>query len=116
MSQPELPNAARLVLSTAPDAEVARRLARLLVEARLAACVNLLPGATSVYRWHGALQEEAEVLLICKTTVERLAELEERLLAEHPYDTPEFVVIAPDSVSPAYLAWLRSSVALPDEA
>lgn len=115
MSPTDPPDAARLVLSTAPDLEVARRLARLLVEARLVACVNLLPGATSVYRWEGAIQEDAEVLLVCKTTLERLAALEERLLAEHPYDTPEFVVIAPDSVSPAYLAWLRSSVALPDE-
>jgi len=116
MSRSEPPNAARLVLSTAPDLEVARRLARRLVEARLVACVNLLPGTTSVYRWQGAVQEDTEVLLVFKTTVERLAELEERLLAEHPYDTPEFVVIEPDSVSPAYLAWLRSSVALPDEA
>lgn len=105
------PSSARLVISTAPDAERARALARALVEARLAACVNLLPGATSVYRWQGALEESAEVLLLIKTSAARLAELERVFARLHPYEVPEFVVLDPLHVAPAYLAWLQAEVA-----
>lgn len=102
------PNAdrARVVLVTAPDADVARALARGLVERRLAACANLVPGVTSVFRWEGAVQEEAEVLLIVKTTRERLPELEAFLAAEHPYDVPECVALEPAAVAAGYLSWL----------
>jgi periplasmic divalent cation tolerance protein len=98
--------AARIVLITAPDPEVARALARSLVSSRLAACVNVIPGLTSVYRWEGAVQEDTEALLIVKTRVDRLPELTERVAHEHPYDVPELVALRPDRVEPRYLRWL----------
>ena len=102
---------ARLVLTTAPDGAVARDLARSLIEGRLAACVQCIPGVTSVYRWEGEMEEAQEVLLIIKTTAGRLEALEDAVAAEHPYETPEFVALEPVLVSAPYLAWLRESVA-----
>lgn len=102
--------AARVALITAPDAETARRIARALVEERLAACVNVVPGVTSIYRWEGALHEDAELLLIAKTTEDRLPALAERLAVLHPYALPELVVLAPSAgSSEAYLAWVRDA-------
>jgi len=98
--------AARLVLTTAPDRETAERLARALVERSLAACANLLPGARSIYRWQGAIEESDEVLLVLKTTAGRLRELEQALGELHPYEVPEFVVLEPSHVGAKYLAWL----------
>ena len=106
-----MPTAPRLVFVTAPDRETARSLARGLVEARLAACANLIEGVTSVYRWQGAVEEEAEVLLVIKTTADRVAALERRLADEHPYDVPECVAVEPASVEARYLAWLREQTA-----
>jgi periplasmic divalent cation tolerance protein len=97
---------ARLALITAPDAESARRIARALVEERLAACVNLVPGVTSIYRWQGALHEDAEHLLIVKTQANRLAALAERLAVLHPYALPELVALTPSGGSERYLAWV----------
>ena len=97
---------ARLVLTTAPDRETAERLARAIVERSLAACANLLPGARSIYRWQGRIEESDEVLLVLKTTEMRLSELERTLLDLHPYDVPEFVVLVPSHVGAEYLAWL----------
>ena len=99
----------RLVLVTAPDEAVAERLARRLVEAELAACVNLVPGLKSVYRWEGAVEEASEVLMVAKTTAGRLAELERRLSALHPYDVPEFVALEPTHVEARYAAWLAGA-------
>jgi len=104
---------ARIVLTTAPDLDVARELARGLVAERLAACCNLLGGVTSVYRWEGAVQEAAEVLLILKTSAERLPALEAALLARHPYDVPEVCALAPEAVEPRYLAWLLGAACGP---
>jgi len=95
-----------VVLSTAPDEAVAKRIALALLERRLVACVNILPGATSLYRWEGAVQETREVLLIAKTTRDRVEALEDALQELHPYDTPEFVVLEPEHVAPRYQAWL----------
>ena len=103
--------APRVVLVTAPDPEVARQLARTLVEERLIACANLLPGVTSVYRWEGAVQEEPEVLLVLKTRAGRLPELEARLGDLHPYDVPELVALDPSHVAAPYFAWLQASTA-----
>lgn len=103
---PPATDAARVLLTTAPDLDVARRLARAWVEAGLAACANLVPGVTSVYAWEGAVQEDAEVLLVVKTTVAGAARLERALADDHPYDVPECVVLAPEHVAPAYLEWL----------
>ena len=98
--------APRLVLTTAPDRGVAERIARGLVERRLAACVSFLPSMRSVYRWKGDVEEADEIWLIAKTTAGKLAELE-RVLAElHPYEVPECVALAPERVEAKYLAWL----------
>lgn len=95
-----------LALCTVPNRDVALRVARAVVEERLAACVNLVPSVTSVYRWEGAVQEDEEVLLVLKTAPDRRAALEARLLALHPYAVPEFVVLAAQHVSAPYLEWL----------
>jgi periplasmic divalent cation tolerance protein len=98
----------RVVLVTAPGLEVARGLARALVEAKLAACVNLVPGVRSVYRWKGEVQEDEEVLLVVKTRAERGAALAERIRDLHPYDLPEVLELAAVGGSPAYLDWVRA--------
>jgi periplasmic divalent cation tolerance protein len=103
-----IPTTVRLALTTLPDAEAARRIARALVEERLAACVNVVPGVTSIYRWEGALQEDAELLLIVKTSEDRLAALAERLAVLHPYALPELVVVALSGGSERYLEWVRA--------
>ena len=99
-----------LVLVTAPDIEVARRLARLALEARLVACANLLPQIESHYWWQGKLESAAEVLILFKTTRARLKPLEQLVLANHPYDTAEFVTLPLAGGSRRYLDWIRASV------
>jgi periplasmic divalent cation tolerance protein len=101
---------ARMVLTTAASREDAERLARVLVEERLIACATLLPGAQSVYRWQGAVETANETVMLMKTTVERVAGLEARLLALHSYETPEFLVVAAESGGQGYLGWLAASV------
>jgi periplasmic divalent cation tolerance protein len=105
MSDPSLD--ARVVLMTAPDAGCAETIARALVEERLAACVNLVPGVRSVYRWEGAVQDDAEVLLVAKTTADRLEALGRRVRAMHPYALPEVLALPASGGSEAYLAWVR---------
>ena len=99
-----------VIFVTAPDLTVARALASGILENRLAACVNLVPGVESHYWWEGKLCCEAEVLMVLKTTGEKLAELEAWVLAAHPYDTPEFVVLPIESGSARYLEWIEASV------
>jgi periplasmic divalent cation tolerance protein len=98
-----------LVLVTAPDLKTARRLARAALKARLIACANLIPRLESHYWWRGKIERGNEVLLLLKTTRARLARLEKFILAEHPYDTPEFVVLRLDQGSKRYLDWLKAS-------
>jgi periplasmic divalent cation tolerance protein len=95
-----------LVLVTAPDLKTARRLAKAALQARLIACANLVPKIESHYWWQGKLESAAEVLLVLKTTKAKLAALEKLILAGHPYDTPEFLVLSPNAGSQKYLAWL----------
>ncbi len=97
-----------VVLVTAPDEETGRRLARLVVDRRLAACVNLVPGISSTYRWEGAVREDTEVLLLVKTLPDRLAALESALRAAHPYDVPEIVALPSLATHGPYLAWVRT--------
>lgn len=99
-----------VVLVTAPDLETARLLARHALEARLAACANLVPGLESHYWWQGRLEHGAEVLMIFKTTRPRLAALEKLVLQQHPYDTPEFVVLPLAAGNTRYLDWISASV------
>lgn len=91
------------------DADAAA-LARTLVDEGLAACVNVLPVMTSVYRWKGAIEEDRELQLVIKTVATRLPELEQRLRELHPYELPELLVVPVSGGSEAYLAWLTSSV------
>mgnify|MGYP002814551453 FL=1 len=101
-----------VVLCTAPQ-DAAASLARGLVEARLCACVNVLPGVRSYYRWEGAVEEADEVLLVIKTKMSALAALEDRLVALHPYDVPEFLALDVQAGLPAYLNWVIDSVEEP---
>ena len=96
-----------LVLSTIPDDERAQTLARTLVEEKLAACVSVHAAMTSVYRWNGEIESSAERQLVIKTTRARVAELESRLKALHPYELPEFLVVPVEGGSDEYLRWVR---------
>ncbi len=100
-----------VVLMTAPDTQVAEGLARSLVDERLAACVSLVPGIRSFYRWEGATREDAEVLLIAKTRSDRLGDLDARVRALHPYDVPEVLALPSTGGNAAYLAWVAEEVA-----
>ena len=104
--------AVHVVLVTAPDPEVGAQLARRLVEEGLAACVNLVPGVRSIYRWQGALQEDAEILLIAKTRAALLDALVARVRALHPYELPEVVALAVAGGSAPYLDWVRAAAEL----
>lgn len=99
-----------IVLVTAPDLKVARKLARAALKARLVACANLIPKIESHYRWRGSIESSGEVLLILKTTRPRLAALEKLVIVQHPYDTPEFLVLPIVSGNRRYLKWLADSV------
>jgi periplasmic divalent cation tolerance protein len=99
-----------IVLVTAPDKKVARKLAALALKARLAACANLISPVESHYWWRGKIERGAEVLILFKTTRRRLATLEELILTKHPYDTPEFVALPLQAGTERYLRWLAGSV------
>lgn len=99
-----------VVLMTAPDAAAAERIARALVDERLAACVNILPGVRSVYRWEGKVEESSEVLLVAKTRASLFGKVEARVRALHPYDVPEIVALPLTDGSRPYLSWLDQSV------
>jgi periplasmic divalent cation tolerance protein len=97
----------RIVLVTAPDLKTARKLARAALESRLIACANLVPRIESHYHWQGKIESSAEVLLVLKTTQARLAKLEKLIISNHPYDTPEFLVLPLRGGNRRYLDWLR---------
>ena len=106
----ETTSTARIVMTTAASSEEAERLGRTLVEERLAACATLVPAAQSIYRWQGQIESSQETLLLLKTTADHLPALEARLHELHSYQTPEFVVLAIESCSQAYLAWLEANL------
>ena len=97
---------ALIVFTTLPDQEAAENLGRQLVEARLAACVNVLPPCRSIYRWQGALQVDGEVPLIIKTTAAAYPALETWMRQHHPYELPELVAVNINTGLPAYLGWI----------
>ena len=99
-------NAVYIVLVTAPTKEIATAMAKELVEKKLVACINIIPGVSSVYFWEGQIQEESEVLMFMKSTRERKAELQDAVKKLHPYQTPEFIVISPESIEPTYERWV----------
>ncbi|MCW2003147.1 periplasmic divalent cation tolerance protein [Xanthomonas arboricola] len=97
-----------LLFSTCPDAQSADRIARALLEERLAACVTQLPGARSLYHWNGAIEQSTEVQLLIKTWEDRLPDAIARLQALHPYDLPEAIAVQASAGLPAYLDWVRA--------
>ena len=99
-----------VVLSACPDSGVAENIARVLLDAGLAACVNILPGVRSMYLWKGSLQLDSEVLMIIKTTALRFPALRQALVAAHPYELPEVVAVAVEDGHPPYLAWIADPV------
>jgi periplasmic divalent cation tolerance protein len=98
--------AVRVVLVTAPPRE-ARRLARALVDRRVAACVNLVPGVRSVYRWKGRVEEARETLLVIKTAASRVPDLLAAVRELHPYDVPEGIALPVVAGLAPYLRWVR---------
>ncbi len=99
-----------LVFNTCPDDKTARRIARALVERRLAACVNIIPGLTSIYTWKGAVEEAEERLLLIKTRQGAYRQLEETLQELHPYELPEIVAVPIGMGLPPYLRWIEEHV------
>lgn len=99
-----------IILITAPDRVIGREIATHLVDAQLAACVNLLPGVTSFYRWEGKLNEDEEVLLIGKTRRECFGRLQKAVQTIHPYQVPEIVAVPLIDGLEAYLRWIDESV------
>ena len=99
-----------VALSTVSTAADAERIATALVERGLAACVNVVPGVVSIYRWKGEIQRDEELLLVIKTRTERFEELRELLVSLHPYEVPELIGFEIAAGHAPYLAWLDESV------
>ena len=104
-----------LVVTSLPDRESAEKLAALLIERRLAACVNILAPCASVYRWQGEIQRDEEHPLLIKTVQNRYAELEASICANHPYELPEIIAVPIADGLPAYLQWVESETHNNDE-
>lgn len=100
----------QIVLTTCPDQESADRLAGHLVETRLAACVNVVPGIRSVYRWKGAVVKDNELLLVIKSRADRFALLRETILRNHPYELPEVIAVSLSDAHLPYLDWIDSQL------
>lgn len=99
-----------VVLCTFPDVEKARQIGAVLVERQVAACINLLSGVTSIYRWEGKIEEAGEVMGVIKTTAEAYPALEAAILELHPYDTPELLALPVGQGAEKYLAWVAGQV------
>ncbi len=97
-----------VVLSTVPSREIGRELGRMLVGKRLAACVNIIPGLTSIYEWEGKLEEDSEELMVIKTTSKSLDSLISELSENHPYDVPEIIALPVKGGHSVYMDWIRS--------
>ena len=98
-----------VILSTVPDAEKAAEIARVLVDDHLAACVNIVPGLRSIYRWEGKLADDAEVLCIIKTARDRFDQVAARIKQMHPYSVPEVIALSVVKGFEPYLEWVRKS-------
>jgi periplasmic divalent cation tolerance protein len=109
---PQPPTGCIVVFVTAPDMDVARKVARAALDRKLAACANILSQVESHYWWEGKLEQNAEVLIIFKTTQQARAALQECVLANHPYQTAEFIALPIEAGSPAYLRWIAESVSV----
>jgi len=110
MSMPEHPNTNEIVIYiTAPDEDEAARIARALVEARLAACVNILRNVRSIYTWQGNIEDDSEVLMVVKTKRNLFDTLSAKVKELHSYDVPEIIALPVVEGSEEYLKWLRES-------
>lgn len=105
-----VPGTASIAYVTAPNADVAKTLARGLLEQHLAACINILPGITSIYRWDGAIQEDTEVLMMIKTETRRVDELSQYVRKNHPYDVAEVISVPIENGNPPYMDFLVRSM------
>lgn len=99
-----------LVISTCPDAETAKKIAKVLVESRCAACVNILGGIRSVYQWKGQVEIDDEHLLIIKTRIEEYHTVERSIVEHHPYEVPEVVRVPIEEGLSGYLRWIDECV------
>jgi periplasmic divalent cation tolerance protein len=100
-----------VVFNTCPDASSAEEIARMLIERRLAACVNILPGLRSIYTWKGACESAEEHLLIIKTSAAIYPSLEKAVLELHPYELPEIIAVPIAAGLPSYLTWINEATA-----
>jgi periplasmic divalent cation tolerance protein len=103
-------NDVRIILTTCGDRAEAERIGRSLVESRLSACINILPGIQSIYWWQGKIESSLEVLLLIKTRSEQVEAVEKAVSSLHSYATPEFLVVAVTGGSSVYLEWLQESL------
>ena len=110
MVNPPSPSDALIVFMTVPDAATGAAIGRTLVDERLAACVNILPGIRSIYRWQGQVSDEGEALCLIKTQAALYDRLRERATALHPYDVPELIAVSPSAGNAPYLRWIGEQV------
>ena len=103
-------NEAQVILCTVPDMDSAGTIASTLVNEQLAACVNIIPGITSVYRWKGAVEQDSECLLLIKTTRTRWSALESRIKTLHPYELTEIIAVPLATGQQDYLQWISDSL------
>lgn len=101
-----------VIFNTCPNSDVAAEVASALVEKKLAACVNILPGITSVYSWQGKIEKDQEVLLVIKTESECYEAVQAEICKLHPYELPEVVSVSIDKALPDYLSWISENVAI----
>ncbi len=99
-----------IFISTVPDKPIAEAIAKGLIEARLAACVNLIPGVTSIYRWKDKIEQDQEVILLIKSEIKLLPSVEEFISRHHPYELPELISVSIENGSIDYLAWLNQQL------
>ncbi len=102
-----MPSETTVVFCTCPDQATATRIADTLVEDRLCACVNLIPGIRSIYRWEGKPESAEEVLMLIKTRADRYPALEEAIRSMHPYELPEIIALPVETGLPGYLKWVE---------
>lgn len=99
----------QMIFCTCPDRATATSIASALVDARLAACANLVPGVLSIYRWEGRVEQEEEVLLVIKARAAAFERVREAIETRHPYDVPEVLAVPVEAGNPDYLTWLEES-------
>ena len=108
-----MPTNLQLVLCTVPDRECAEQIAEALVAEQLAACVNIIPGIVSIYRWKGNIENDEELLLLIKTSQGTYESLEQRIRALHPYELPEIIAVSIQAGQKDYIKWIENSLTTP---